>query len=170
MKKAFDPIVTTSSRLLILGTMPGEKSLEISEYYGNRGNHFWRLLFTVLGEEFSFNYPDRLALLYKHNIALWDVLSSCEREGSLDNNIKNEVPNDFDYLYDLYPNITSVYFSSKNAEKYYRKYVGLREGIYYDTLPSPSGAYASKLYSEKLKEWRDKILPQTLPGRAAAKI
>lgn len=140
--------------------MPGEKSLELQQYYGNRGNHFWKLMFEVLQENFSADYNERVALLNKYNIAVWDVLLYCEREGSLDSNIKNETANDFLGFYSNYPNISHVFFSSKNAAKYYDKYVGRRNGIVYDILPSPSGANATKSYAEKLHEWRAKILPQ----------
>jgi TDG/mug DNA glycosylase family protein len=160
MKKAFEPIVTQLSKILILGTMPGEKSLELQQYYGNRGNHFWKIMFDILGEDFTFDYNERIKLLQKYHIALWDVLQFCEREGSLDSNILNEVPNDFESFYRLYPNIRNVYFSSKNAEKYYNKYVGKREGINYFVLPSPSGANATKSFLQKKQEWEEKILPQ----------
>ena len=162
MKKAFSPIVNKNCKLLILGTMPGEKSLELQQYYGNRGNQFWKLLFTLLNKEFTHHYADRLQLLKDNNIALWDVLQYCEREGSLDSNIKNEVANDFNAFYKQYPNITKVLFSSKNAAAYYNKYVGKRDSILYDVLPSPSGANATMRFEEKLEIWKEKILEPEL--------
>jgi hypoxanthine-DNA glycosylase len=98
-------------------------------------------------------------LLAVRGIALWDVLQYCEREGSLDSKIKNEIPNNFKAFYANYPSIKHVFFSSKNAAAYYDKYVGRKKEINYDVLPSPSGANASKSYSDKLKEWKIKILP-----------
>lgn len=160
MKKAFTPIVSMSSKILILGTMPGEKSLKLQQYYGNRGNHFWKIMFEMFGIPFSDDYDERINLLMKHGIALWDVLQFCEREGSLDSNIKNEIANDFEAFYNAHPNIMHVFFSSKNAAKYYDKYVGRRNNIVYDILPSPSGANATKSFKEKLQEWKEKILPQ----------
>lgn len=159
MKKAFDPIINEYSEILILGTMPGEKSLELQQYYGNRGNQFWKIMFTILKETFTFDYAKRKQLLLKNKIALWDVLQYCEREGSLDSKIKNEAANDFVAFYKRYPEIKNVFFSSKNAAQYYDKYVGRKEGINYIILPSPSGANASKPYIEKLDEWEEKILP-----------
>jgi hypoxanthine-DNA glycosylase len=159
MKKAFDPIIDENSRLLILGTMPGEKSLQLQQYYGNRGNQFWKILFSILNEPFSIEYDDRKLLLKKHGIALWDVLQFCERAGSLDSNIKNELPNDFDAFYDKYKNIKYVLFSSKNAAAYYDKYVKRKPHLTYDVLPSPSGANATKPLSEKMLIWGQKILP-----------
>jgi hypoxanthine-DNA glycosylase len=159
MKKAFPPFVHSSSKVLILGTMPGEKSLELQEYYGNKGNQFWRLLYAMLGEELSHDYNTKRDFLKNHHIAVWDVLSHCEREGSLDSKIKNEVPNDFDTFYKENPHVKNVLFSSKNASAYYNKYVGRREGIHYDVLQSPSGANATKSFTEKLEDWTKKILP-----------
>lgn len=153
MKKAFTPIADACCTVLILGTMPGEKSLEVQEYYGNRGNQFWRLLFTIFGKEISHDYNDKLILLAENHIALWDVLQYCEREGSLDSNIKNEVPNDFKKFYAEHPGISKVFFSSKNAAAYYDKYIGKKAHLSYTTLPSPSGANASMSFSQKLEIW-----------------
>jgi len=157
MKKAFEPIANFASKILILGTMPGEKSLLLQQYYGNRGNQFWRLLFSVYNEEPKVDYPDKIKFLTDNNIALWDVLQYCEREGSLDSNIKNEVANDFKSFYKSYPAIKKVFFSSKNAAAYYKKYVGEREDIEYHVLPSPSGANATMSFAQKLEIWREKL-------------
>lgn len=159
MKKAFDPIINSQSKILILGTMPGEKSLELQQYYGNRGNQFWKIMFEMFGKPLSNDYSERLNLLEEKHIALWDVLQYCEREGSLDSNIKNELPNDFELFYKTYPNIKAVLFSSKNAMAYYDKYVGRKPHLDYYVLPSPSGANATKTFAQKLEEWKDKILP-----------
>ncbi|AWH85851.1 DNA-deoxyinosine glycosylase [Flavobacterium album] len=162
MKKAFPPIADINSQIVILGTMPGEKSLELQEYYGNKGNQFWKLLFTIFNTEFTHDYNEKQKLLKTHHIAVWDVLGYCEREGSLDSRIRNEVPNDFATFYKEYPNIKNVLFSSKNAAAYYDKYVGRKGGIDYAVLPSPSGANASMSFAKKLEAWKEKILPLTL--------
>ena len=154
MKRAFLPLINQNSKILILGTMPGEKSLELQEYYGNRGNSFWKLLFTIFDQPLTENYAEKKQLLIEKNIALWDVLEFCERTGSLDSNIKNEKANDFKSFYKKYPNIKHVFFSSKNASNYYDKYVGRRSDIPYTILPSPSGANASKSFLQKLEEWK----------------
>jgi len=157
MKKAFEPIVYPDSKILILGTMPGEKSLLLQEYYGNKGNQFWRLLFSVFNLEPKTDYLDKIKFLKDSNIALWDVLQYCEREGSLDSNIKNEVANDFKTFHSQYPLITKVFFSSKNAAAYYNKYVGIGEGLEYSVLPSPSGANATMSFAQKLEIWTQKL-------------
>ena len=153
-KKALSPIVFSDSRILILGTMPGEKSLLLQQYYGNKGNQFWKLLFTILEAPFSDDYTIRKNLLFQHKIALWDVLAACEREGSLDSKIRNEVANDFEAFHDKYPNIKHIFFSSKAAYMYYNKHVTKLPMVDYTILPSPSGANASKSFAGKLAEWQ----------------
>ena len=91
--KSFAPIVDEHSRILILGSMPGIKSLEQQEYYAHPQNRFWRLLALLLQENVPQDYSAKQALLHKHHLALWDTLGYCERDGSLDSNIKNEAPN-----------------------------------------------------------------------------
>ncbi|MDQ7960634.1 DNA-deoxyinosine glycosylase [Flavobacterium lindanitolerans] len=153
MKQAFPPLVNQNSKILILGTMPGEKSLELQEYYGNKGNSFWKLLFTLFNQPLPKEYAEKKQLLEENDIALWDVLAYCERTGSLDSNIKNEKANDFESFYKQYPNIKHVFFSSKNASNFYDKYVGRKKDLQYSILPSPSGANASKSFLQKLEEW-----------------
>jgi hypoxanthine-DNA glycosylase len=153
MKTAFPPLADTQSNILILGTMPGERSLQLQQYYGNRQNQFWKLLFAIMQKPPSVNYSERIELLKEKHIALWDVLAQCEREGSLDSKIKNPVPNDFESFYSRYPNIKAVFFSSKNAEHLYSKLVGKKAGMKYYVLPSPSGANASQTFAQKLEHW-----------------
>lgn len=153
LKSAFYPISSADSRILILGSMPGERSLLLNQYYGHPGNQFWKLMFDVLGEPFSVNYNERVALLLRHKIALWDVLSHCEREGSADTAIRNAIPNDFPGFYARHPHISQVFFDSLTAKKLYDRLVKRTDGFHYSLLPSPSGAYAAKSYADKLKEW-----------------
>jgi hypoxanthine-DNA glycosylase len=154
MKAAFAPIASKISTVLILGTMPGERSIKLNQYYGHKGNQFWRLMFDIFEQPFTDDYADRIALLTKNKIALWDVLSHCEREGSADSKIKNEIPNNLKLFYRKHPTIKHVFFASKEAEKLYKKHVGQFNKHAYYVLPSPSGANASKTYSVKLNEWR----------------
>src|SRR5690606_33583368 len=102
MKKALLPLVHSDSQILILGTMPGAKSLESQQYYANSGNYFWRIIFSVLGQEWSSDYGKRKLLLKNYKVALWNVIAYCEREGSQDNKIKNEIANDFDVFFSEY--------------------------------------------------------------------
>lgn len=154
MKASFPPIETKDSKVLILGTMPGERSLTLQQYYGHKSNQFWKIMFELFEEQFSDNYRDRVSLIKRNEIALWDVLSHCEGRGSSDSKIKNEVPNDFVSFYENHPKITHVFFTSKKAEKFYNKYVGKSPKRQYYTLPSPSRANTWKTYEAKLGEWR----------------
>jgi len=134
--------------------MPGERSIALQQYYGNKGNHFWKILFSIFNATFSTDYEARTRLLREKRIALWNVLSHCEREGSADNAIRNEQPNDFDSLHEKYPEITTIFFESKSAEKYFRKHCSFKDGITYRKLPSTSGLNAGVPYEKKLDEWK----------------
>lgn len=154
MKEAFAPIVDSNSTILILGTMPGMRSLELQQYYGHSGNHFWKILFALFNEQFTTDYDLRTDLLRRKRIALWDVLSHCEGEGSSDTAIRNEVANDFQGFYQQYPHIQQVFWTSRKAEKFYKKHVGLSPEKTYRLLPSPSGAYASMPLEQKIEQWQ----------------
>ena len=116
--KSFAPIVDEHSRILILGSMPGIKSLEQQEYYAHPQNRFWRLLALLLNEDVPQDYAAKQALLHKHHIALWDTLGYCEREGSLDSNIKNEAPNAVVELAGELPHLQAVVCNGGKAAFY----------------------------------------------------
>ncbi|CAM4283560.1 G/U mismatch-specific uracil-DNA glycosylase [Pedobacter westerhofensis] len=158
IKTAFQPIVNQQCTVLLLGTMPGDRSLRLQQYYGHAGNHFWKLIYTLFGQPLEPDYESRKLFLLEHHIALWDVLESCTCEGSLDSNIKNEVVNDFAAFYHQYPNIGHVFFDSKKAEEFYLRYVKKSEDKIYHLLPSPSRANASKSFDQKLEAWTELLL------------
>jgi hypoxanthine-DNA glycosylase len=160
MKAAFKPIEDNTSKILILGTMPGERSIRLQQYYGHAGNQFWKIMFNLLNVAFTDDYNKRIELLLKSRIALWDVLSHCDGAGSSDSNIKNEIPNDFRVFYKSHPGIKNVFLTSKKAEKFYNKYVGKDEQRRYHLLPSPSRANTWKTFEMKVKEWE--IILQSL--------
>lgn len=153
-KIAFKPIINKESRILILGTMPSEESLRKQERYGHKSNQFWKIIFTLFDKPLPNSYEEKNALLTENNIAIWDVLESCEGTGSLDSNIKNEKPNNFKKLYKQYPQIKHIFFTSKKAEEFYKKYVGLDENRTFITLPSPSSANARMRLDEKVEKWK----------------
>jgi hypoxanthine-DNA glycosylase len=153
MKTALLPLIHGDSEILILGTMPGEKAIAQQEYYANKGNHFWKILFAVFNVPFSEDYERRRELLKQHKIALWEVLATCDRTGSLDHTIKNEVPNNFDELLSVYP-IRCICFDSKSAANFYDKYFSRRADIRYYQFPSPSGVNAHLTLDEKIAQWR----------------
>jgi hypoxanthine-DNA glycosylase len=151
---SFAPISSDHANILILGTMPGTKSLELNQYYGHGQNNFWKFMFTILKEDFSNDYEVRKALLQKNNIALWDVLQYCDRVGSLDSAIKNEIANDFESFLKNHPNITTIFFNGQKAAAFFKKYVSLKKTYQLITLPSSSPANASKSFQSKLQEWQ----------------
>lgn len=153
-KKALTPFVDSSTFILILGTIPGEQSIAKQQYYGNNGNLFWKIMFSIFEEEFSISYENRKALLTKYGIGLWNVLESCKREGSSDATIKEEKINDFENLHKQYPNIKYVFFESKAAAKYFHKYTQPQKDISYITLPSTSGLNAGLTREEKIEQWK----------------
>lgn len=154
LKKALQPLIDHSTVILIMGTMAGEQSIAKQEYYANRGNLFWKILFAVFGEEFSTSYDDRKILLKKYHIGLWNVLKSCKREGSSDATITEETINDFENLHKQFPNIKYVFFESKAAAKYFQKYGHPQENVIYATLPSTSGLNAGLTAAEKMEQWK----------------
>lgn len=153
-KLALPPLIDPSSRSLILGTMPGERSIALQQYYGNRGNQFWKILFAVFNRPFSNDYSERVRLLKDHRIALWNVLASCERTGSGDQAIRHAVPNDFGALFAAHPLIRHVFFESKTAHAWYGRYASFQPHISYHVLPSTSGLYAGMSLAEKTLRWQ----------------
>lgn len=133
-------VVDSHTRVLIVGSMPGVQSLEKQQYYGNPRNHFWSIIATLTNSEVPETYEQRLALVKKYHIGLWDVIKSCERQGSLDSNIKHEVPNDFKKLFEIYPNIEAVAFNGTKAFAVFKKHVGLEvlQGRVVFQMPSTS--------------------------------
>ena len=110
-------------------------------------------MFRILQEDFSTDYQTRKKLLQKNNIALWDVLQFCDRVGSLDSAIKNEIANDFETFLAAHPNIKTILFNGQKAAAFFKKYVHLKKEYQLITLPSTSPANASKNFQSKLEEW-----------------
>jgi hypoxanthine-DNA glycosylase len=154
---SFAPIIDDDSNVLILGSIPGIESLRKNEYYGHPRNAFWHIIFDLLIEEYISDYTAKIALVKRHHIALWDVIGDCVRKGSLDSNIKNAQPNDFEALYNRYPNIKYIYFNGNKAYDIYMRKVGLSKFKQYSKLPSTSPAHAIK-YEKKLAQWQQIIL------------
>lgn len=156
MIKSFKPIVDENSRVLILGSMPGVKSLEKKQYYGNNRNNFWKLIYALFGKKPDIDYNDKLKFLKEHNIARWDVLSTCNREGSSDNLIKNASVNNIKGLLQKYDKIKAVFLNGRTAEKYFVRFVLPEiEPISYFYLPSSSPANARMSFEEKLAVWKN---------------
>ena len=160
LKTGFPPIAGEVVKVLILGTMPGEDSLRKNEYYANPRNSFWKIMEILFGFDSMAQYEERKRILLKNKIALWDVIKSCERKGSLDSSINNEtiVENDFASFFTRNPNIRNVFFNGAKAESLYFKRVlpNLSETkfeIKYNRLPSTSPAMAQLSLNAKILEW-----------------
>jgi double-stranded uracil-DNA glycosylase len=158
---AFPPILPKTPHTLILGTMPGGKSLETQQYYAHPQNQFWRFMGDIYGAGLYLPYEDRLTILKEQGVAVWDVVQACQRQGSLDADIKHEVVNDFKAFFRDHPTLTRVVFNSLTAEKIYNKKVlpTLTKPLDYERVPSPSPAYARITYAAKLALWQDVLRP-----------
>ena len=125
----------------------------MQQYYAHPQNAFWKIIFHIFNEDFSENYGDRIRILQKHNIALWDVIDSCERKGSLDSEIKNEEANKIEELLQNFPNIKAIFCNGQKSYKNLQKILGKKFRLPIIVLPSTSPAYAGLSYFDKLKSW-----------------
>ena len=150
--KSFEPIYGNHPRVLIVGSMPSVKSFEDAQYYAHPRNAFWPMMFEIFGETPSRDYERKKALIRKHGLALWDAAAMCEREGSLDSDMRDVVYNDFGRLYEQCPNIGTVLCNGATAYKLFVKsgWAGERKVI---RMPSTSPAYTMP-YEKKREAWR----------------
>ncbi|MDE5882228.1 MAG: DNA-deoxyinosine glycosylase [Muribaculaceae bacterium] len=123
IKEGLAAVVGDKPRVLILGTLPGDESLNRQEYYAKAGNRFWKIIYGLYGkEEIPAEYEERIAFLKDNNIAIWDVLSGAVRDGSLDSNIEQGTPNDIPDFLKKYPTVEVIAFNGKKAEKIFNEY------------------------------------------------
>lgn len=156
VKHTLSPIYDKNSKVLILGTMPSPKSREVGFYYGHPQNRFWKVLADIFNEAPLVTVEDKFSFLHRHQLALWDVLQSCEIQGADDASIKNPVPNDFTTLLEE-ANIKAIFTTGKKATDLYMKYCYNETNIPAIGLPSSSPANRRISY-EKLIEDYSKIL------------
>jgi hypoxanthine-DNA glycosylase len=156
----FPPVADSDATILILGSMPGKESLKQNQYYAHPQNAFWKIMGELICAYPHLPYEQRLHKLTAVHIALWDVLATCERETSLDSNIRKEQPNDFAAFFNQHPYITRVFFNGAKAEQCFRKFVlGTQKlpPLDFARLPSTSPAHAGMRYAEKLKVWDETL-------------
>ena len=156
---SFPPIAAPDAHVLILGSMPGVASLTAQRYYAHPHNQFWPIMAALLGFDSALPYPQRCAHLNAAGIAVWDVLQSCVRPGSLDADIDaaSSVPNDFAAFFAAHPQICGVCFNGGTAKSLFSRHVlpGLDlPELSYASLPSTSPAHAGMRPPEKLACWR----------------
>lgn len=157
-KSSFEPISNISTRILILGSLPGDKSLELGEYYGHSRNRFWKIISTITGNELTLSYSAKKALLLKSNIGVWDVAQQANRKGSLDSAIESEKPNDIEAFISAHKNLKVIGFNGKKAEVLFDKYFERKIEIKYISLPSTSPANAGIDFESICRIWRQLLI------------
>ncbi len=156
----FPPISKSNATILILGSMPGQKSLQEQQYYAHSRNSFWPVIYQLFNVDKGLNYEQCIQLLHDHKIALWDVLKSCYREGSLDSDIDHSTieANDFNKFLHTHKKIKHIFFNGGKAEQLFKKEVlkniEQSKNLQYHKLPSTSPAHAAKSFEQKLQEWK----------------
>ena len=154
---ALPPLVSVDTRLLVLGSFPGVASLRAQQYYGHPQNHFWRILQAIWPSAAvitgAISYQIRSEWLLSKKLGLWDVYASCQREGSLDSNIRHAVLNDFAGLRQLCPQLEAIAHNGGESFKHARHSSALGLPVY--RLPSTSPANASWSFERKLAAWRE---------------
>jgi double-stranded uracil-DNA glycosylase len=147
------PVLDEKTRVLILGSFPGEASLQARQYYAHPRNQFWRLLSAALREELhTLPYEERLTRLRAHCVGLWDVIDVCEREGSLDSAIRKAQANDFDVLKHQCPQLKRICFNGKASGKFAPRFA--EAGFETLVLPSSSPANMQLNFEQKLAVWQ----------------
>lgn len=155
------PVIGRGADTLILGSMPGVKSLREARYYAHPQNAFWKIMGALYNASTE-SYSARLAIIRSNKLALWDVLKSCVREGSLDTAIeKNSIEvNDFAAFFEAQKKITRVFFNGSKAESEFKKRVwgtlpeNVQKRLVLKRLPSTSPAHAGQKFSQKLAAWK----------------
>lgn len=159
--QSFPPAARADAQVLILGSMPGTASLAAVRYYAHPRNQFWPIMGALVGADAALPYPERLLALQGARIALWDVMASCVRPGSLDARIDSSsvVANDIAGFLEAHPAIHSVFFNGAAAEAAFRRHVlptltALPRVPALHRLPSTSPAHAARGFEDKLEAWR----------------
>ena len=161
--EGFPPIERADARILVLGSLPGQRSIDEQQYYAHPQNAFWRIMQELFGIEGD--YPERCRQLTDNRIALWDVLRSSVRPGSMDADIKlsSASANDFARFFGEHADIRLIAFNGRKAEQLFARFVtpaGVADSIPRVGLPSTSPAFASLPFSGKLAAWRDALVEE----------
>lgn len=163
MLEGFPPIVGAHPHTLILGSMPGTASLTAGRYYAHPRNAFWPIVAVSFGFDPTLPYDERTAHLTRHGYALWDVLGTCRRNGSLDSAIDRASmqTNDFEHFLVEHPAVIRILFNGGTAEQIFKRHVlstlSARARLTLHRLPSTSPANASQSFASKLDAWREHL-------------
>lgn len=148
----FPPVVDADSKILILGSFPSVKSREEGFFYGHPQNRFWRMLAALFNEDVPMDIPEKKTFLLRHHIALWDVIASCEIQGSSDASVKNAVPVDMTQVTEI-AHIERVICNGALAGKLYRRHLLPLTGLEAVVLPSTSPANANWSLEKLIGIW-----------------
>lgn len=160
-KSGLPPVVDENTEILILGTLPSDKSLAAGQYYAYPGNDFWKLIGATLDRSIDgLSYEHKLELLKANRIGLWDAFQTCFRPGSMDANITETELNDFTSLRSIAPNVRLICFNGKGAAEAQEFLAVL--GYQTRLLPSSSGANR-RGQSERLRSWEAAIRAHLFP-------
>jgi double-stranded uracil-DNA glycosylase len=162
--ECFPPVARRDARTIILGSLPGRKSLEMQQYYAHPQNAFWKIIAQIFPTDWPLPYARRVQALTANKVALWDVLAQAERPGSLDSSIVHATAqaNDFADFYRSHPRIRRVLFNGAKAQELYRRFVVPRlpqefSVLEYRCMPSTSPAHAGMTFAKKLEKWREAL-------------
>ncbi len=158
---SFPPLVGSSPKVLILGSIPGIASLQAQQYYAHPRNAFWPIMTEILGLDINAPYAQRCQQLTAKGVAVWDVLETCHRPGSLDQHIDPSTveANDFSAFFSHHLNIRAVFFNGAKAEQLFKRFAlpnlgSIQQAFSYQRLPSTSPAHAAMTFEQKMTAWK----------------
>lgn len=155
------PVYDKESQMLVLGSFPSVKSREEGFFYGHPQNRFWKVIAAVFEDSVPQSIEEKKAFLLRNHIAVWDVIKSCDIEGSSDSSIKNVTANDLNRILKV-ADIQAIFVNGKTALKYYKKYTEPIVGRTAICLPSTSPANAAWNMEKLTDEWRRQLNPHIL--------
>lgn len=155
---SFDPISSIDTKVLILGTMPGDIFLAVGEYYGYPRNRFWKIISLIAVKDLPQNYAYKKVPLLKAKIGIWDVAHKANRKGSLDSAIENEIPNGLNDFIAKHKKIEVIGFNGKKSEELFNKYFDRIDGLKYISLPSSSPANTAIDFDINCKQWSQLLI------------
>ena len=161
---SFPPIADNQAHTVILGSMPSVKSLAQQQYYAHPRNAFWPIMCAILNMDISWDYNKRCQHLINNHIAIWDSIQACQRQGSLDQQIKTDsiIANDFKQFFAEHPHINALFFNGAKAEQVFKSYVlpaldKKQSQISRYRLPSTSPAHAAMTFEQKYHIWNQAL-------------
>lgn len=163
LKKSFTPLECYDAEILILGSIPGDRSIKMQQYYGHPQNRFWRVIAAITETELPTEYNTKKEMLKANKIALWDVVYKANRKGSMDSMIKDEVPNAIDNFIRSHPKLKTIAFNGKKAEQMYDRYFDRDSSLRYLSLPSTSPANAACNIETLCTKWAHIRNSETYP-------